>query len=103
MGERRSEACRLGSQLGLGSNSGLTAYLPVVCPWGNQLTSLSLTFLIWGMGVTIPTSQRVVRIAEILYIECLVSGLAYSKCSGVELASSWEDVGRLLGGAGRTS
>lgn len=43
------------------------------------------------------------RIAGILYIKCLASGLVYSKCPGVELASYWEDLGRLLGEGGDTS
>lgn len=55
------------------------------------------------MGVTISTWQGFVRIAEILYIKCLVSGLSYSKCPAVEVTSNWEDLGRLPRGGEDTS
>lgn len=93
MGEHGGETRRSWSQLGLGSNSYLTSYLPAVGPWMRYVTSLSLTCFICGMGVTIPTSQGVGRIAEILYITCLALGSA----------SNWEDLGRVLGGSRDTS
>lgn len=65
-----------------------------LCVLGCVTTSLSLTFLTCGMGV--------LKSVEILYIKCLASDLAYSKCSVVEL-SNWEELGRLLGGGGDTS
>lgn len=65
--------------------------------------SLNLTLLIRRMGATVPTSQGVLRIAEIPYVKCLTSDLADSECSLVELGSNWEDLGRLLGGGRDTS
>lgn len=91
---KHGEALRAWRQPDLGSNSGLTHHLFTgVCPWLCHLTSLSLTLLACGMGVIIPTSQGVPRIAEILYIKCLASDLAYSECSVVELVptgKTWE-------------
>lgn len=90
--------------MGLGSNSSLTtSCLLAVCPWVCHLTSLSLTWLPCRMGVTIPPSQGVPSIAEILYIKHLVLSLAYSQCSVVVLVSNQEDLGRLLGVGGDTS
>ena len=83
MGVHCGEAPRPWSKLGLGSNSSLTTNLPAVCPWVSHLTSLSLIFLTCGVAGTVPTSEGVMRIDEILYIKCLASVLAYSKCSAV--------------------
>lgn len=95
------KALRSWSQLGPGSNSCLTTCSPAVCPWVlHPLTPLSLTLFICGMAVTIPTSQGIVRIAEIPVYKMLSVGL------GVVVSApqwSWHPTGRLLGGGGDTS